>query len=103
MKYGIGAELKTSGANPCVPPPRDCVSVQVLKFAERLAQRAGHINGLANDKLFPVIRSATPEACKKESSITEEYPPLFADLKCHLLDIESALDGIETVLGRTEL
>ncbi len=85
-------------------PVRLPVATEVAQFAERLANQAQSLADRVNGKLQPVMTSDCPRPCEDACSKNSiEYPPLFNDLRGHLIAINSALESIEYSLSRTEL
>lgn len=90
-------------ANEATCAARQPVSAEVAMFAEQLAKRAQDLAELVNGKLHSVMTSETPRPCEDISKDSQEYPPLFADLRNNFQSIAGALDSIEYAMSRTEL
>ena len=82
---------------------RNPAAVEVAQLATRIANYAQTIAENANSKLQSVMTGETPRNCSAPCKDSEEYPPLFSDLRNSLQGIESALDNINYMLSRTEL
>lgn len=82
---------------------RKPVSAEVAGFAELLANRAQQLAERVNGKLHSVMTSETPRPCETTCKDSQEYPPLFADLRNNFQAIAVALDSIDHALSRTEL
>lgn len=87
-------------------PSRMPVAEEVMQLAHNLANRAEALADMLNEKLRPVMTSEVPRPSNvlcKDSNESQEYPPLFADLRDKFWAISSALDAIEFAMERTEL
>lgn len=82
---------------------RQPVAMEVVAFANELADRATRLAERVNGKLCPVMVSACPVPPTANGIESREYPPLFNDLRSRLFDIRNALCCIEDSMSRTEL
>ena len=84
---------------------RRSVAREVVDVMVDLSKRATTDAELVDNKLAPVARPAIPqvESELKNEPPLQEYPPLFNEMRAHLLTIEEALRRIEDTLTRTEL
>lgn len=101
--YENQSQAKLGNAIGAGSPDRQPVAAEVANFAERLARRAQELAERVNGKLHSVMTSECPRPCEGIGKDSQEYPPLFADLRGNFQSIASALDSIEYALSRTEL
>ena len=84
-------------------PAREPIASEIMKYANRLAERSENLSARLSDRLSPVTSIAPPSvACNGKESV-QDYPPLFADLRRSFRNIEAALDAINDTMDRTEL
>lgn len=98
----IGAAAGNRTLTTAQPETRTPVAIDVVRFAELLANRAQSLAERTNVKLHPVMTADYPRPCA-ENLKEQEYPPLFAELRNNFQAIAGALDTIEHALSRTEL
>ena len=83
---------------------REPISMNILSFAQKLADRADSLATRTHNKLGPVMQSQPPSP-ENLKSVTgsQAYPPMFDELRERFSVIDRALNSIEDALSRTEL
>jgi hypothetical protein len=84
-------------------PAREPVAAEICHFAERLAERAENMASRMGGKLSSVTTSQSPRCGAESKTESQEYPPLFSELRARFAAISSAMDQMEDTLNRTEL
>lgn len=78
------------------------IADEVLDFASSLSQRSELLSAVCNDRLSR-ISNKHPDPEKQCAEIVKQYPPLFDELRSHMLRIEAALNEISSSIERTEI
>jgi hypothetical protein len=82
---------------------REPVSHEIMQLVVTLAERSEVLAVKVQGKLEPVMTPPGPRPdgqCPKE---TREWPPLFAEIRKHLVQVLTAMGNIDDALNRTEL
>jgi len=83
---------------------RDTASQKILQMAEMVRGLADSVAERAEKQLSPITREPGPVCSTSgEEKQPAELPPLFADLRSMLSQIETSLLWIDNVLDRAEV
>ena len=82
---------------------RHTIAGEILQMLEGVAKDTAHLSDEIEVRLSPVMRDGGHAVVGEVEAKPEAFPPLFAEIRHIVLDLQCSLRRIESCIQRTEL
>jgi hypothetical protein len=99
-------QYKDSDKDQWHPPAsakRQTIASNILQMLEGVAKDAERLSEEVEARLRPVMQDGNLAVVGEVEAKLEVYPPLFAEIRSIVLDLQGSLRRIESCIDRTEL